>query len=104
MTTIKGPGNTPYEQMAIQKEQLESADKTGTARQEATGTRVSADQLSVSHTARLVNVGMQTAQAAPDTRADNVARLKALVQNGSYRPDARATAEKMLLEDMAVWK
>jgi negative regulator of flagellin synthesis FlgM len=46
--------------------------------------------------AALLAEGVQEAKAAPDARADKVAELKAAIQNGTYKIDARAVADRML--------
>ncbi len=40
--------------------------------------------------------GHRTAQEAPESRADKVASLKAQVEAGTYQPDSKKIAEKML--------
>lgn len=55
-----------------------------------------ADRVTLSDGARLLSVATRTAQDASDVRADKVAELKAQVEAGTYQPDSRKIAEKML--------
>lgn len=55
-----------------------------------------ADRVTLSDGARLVGVAVKTASGSPEVRADKVAELKAQVQSGTYQPDSRKIAEKML--------
>lgn len=56
----------------------------------------SSDRVTLSDDARLVSVATRTAQEAPETRADKVAALKAQVDAGTYQPDSKKIAEKLL--------
>ena len=46
--------------------------------------------------AEVAQEAMATAKAAPDTRADKVAHLKAAIKNGTYKVDAHKVADKMI--------
>jgi len=62
----------------------------------------SPDQVKLSTDALAVLEGVQAAKSAPDVRADRVAALKASINDGSYKIDNKAIAEKMIrssLED-----
>ena len=56
-------------------------------------------EVSLSPEARQLAALEQSARGAPDADSDRVAQLKAAVADGSYRVDARALAEKILLND-----
>lgn len=56
----------------------------------------SSDRVTLSDDARLVSVATRAAQEAPETRADKVAALKAQVDAGTYQPDSKKIAEKLL--------
>ncbi|MHC1787943.1 flagellar biosynthesis anti-sigma factor FlgM [Solidesulfovibrio sp.] len=56
----------------------------------------SADRVTLSDDARLVSVATRSAQEAPESRADKVAALKAQVDAGTYQPDSKKIAEKLL--------
>jgi negative regulator of flagellin synthesis FlgM len=56
----------------------------------------SSDRVTLSDGARLVSVATRSAQEAPETRADKVATLKAQVEAGTYQPDSKKIAEKLL--------
>ena len=68
---------------------------TRNATTETTGTS-GADRVTLSDGARLVGVAVKTASESSEVRTDKVAELKAQVQAGTYQPDSRKIAEKML--------
>jgi negative regulator of flagellin synthesis FlgM len=52
--------------------------------------------------AKLATEALALAKAAPDTRSEKVAALKAAIANGSYKVDSSAVADRMIessLED-----
>ena len=55
-----------------------------------------ADRVTLSGDAILVSVATRSAQEAPESRADRVATLKAQVEAGTYQPDSKKIAEKLL--------
>jgi flagellar biosynthesis anti-sigma factor FlgM len=58
----------------------------------------SADQVSVSDTARDL-AKLRSAVGNPDiVREEKIAKLREAVENGSYHPDVRETAKKLLRE------
>ena len=58
----------------------------------------SADQVSVSDTARDL-AKLRSAVGDPDgVREEKVAKLREAIENGSYHPDVRETAKKLLRE------
>ena len=59
-------------------------------------TSSSSDRVTLSDDAKLVSVATRTAQESPETRADKVAALKAQVEAGTYQPDSKKIAEKLL--------
>ncbi|KHK02150.1 flagellar biosynthesis anti-sigma factor FlgM [Desulfovibrio sp. TomC] len=59
----------------------------------------SSDRVTLSDDARLVSVATRTAQESPESRADKVAALKAQVDAGTYQPDSKKIAEKLLTMD-----
>jgi negative regulator of flagellin synthesis FlgM len=62
------------------------------------GAPASADQVSVSDTARDL-AKLRSAVGDPDVvREEKVATLREAVENGSYHPDVRETAKKLLRE------
>lgn len=54
------------------------------------------DRVTLSDDAKLVSLAASQAKDAPDTRTDKVAALKAQVEAGTYQPDSKKIAEKML--------
>src|SRR5262245_36143511 len=62
------------------------------------GAPASADQVSVSDTARDL-AKLRSAVGDPGTvREEKIAKLREAVENGSYHPDVRETAKKLLRE------
>lgn len=61
------------------------------------------DTVTVSADARMLARMTETAQAAPDIRADKVAELKAQVDGGTYTMDNRAIAQSMLRDDVRIF-
>ena len=62
------------------------------------------DQVDVSDLSRALARLFGAANAAPDQGAERSARVAALrreVENGTYQPDPRATAQKLLLDELA---
>ncbi|MGD9609917.1 MAG: flagellar biosynthesis anti-sigma factor FlgM [Desulfovibrionaceae bacterium] len=56
----------------------------------------SSDRVTLSDNARLVAQAATEALGTSDVRADKVASLKAQVQSGTYQPDSKKIAEKLL--------
>lgn len=94
-----GPGRTPYEQLKIQqdREREELAGGVKNPAQEG-------DEVSVSGDGRLLATAHDAANEASGMREDKVARLKAMVQNGTYKPDGRLIAEKIVSEELDLWQ
>ena len=65
---------------------------SGTDATQATG----ADRVTLSDGAKLVSQATHEAQEAPEVRTDKVAALKAQVDAGTYQPDSKKIATKML--------
>ncbi len=99
---IKGVGNgqTPYDGIKIQREAERGEDGVRGVKNSAPRR----DEVSVSEDARLLNVAMDAMRNTPDTRADKVARLKAMVQGGTYEADATDIARRMVAEDAELLK
>ncbi|NMC48423.1 MAG: flagellar biosynthesis anti-sigma factor FlgM [Desulfovibrio sp.] len=72
----------------------------GTAGDKASGATTSTDTVTLSGNAQLFSQAIREAQTAPDVRADRVAELKAQVESGTYQPDSRKIAEKLLLSEI----
>jgi negative regulator of flagellin synthesis FlgM len=88
--------NQPYGQGRVGRG--ESSEAPGTVTR-GTGTEAgatSADRVTISGDAKLVALAGRAAQDASDVRTDKVASLKAQVEAGTYQPDSRKIAEKML--------
>ena len=73
----------------------ESSGVTRGGTSESEGTS-DTDRVTLSGDARLVSLAANEAKQAPDTRSDKVASLKAQVASGTYQPDSKKIAEKML--------
>ncbi|MFP4109068.1 MAG: flagellar biosynthesis anti-sigma factor FlgM [Desulfonatronovibrio sp.] len=95
---IKGllTGLQTYEQSRIDKARDKSAQ---------TGSRgaASSDKVTLSQGARLYKAGMEEAINSDEVRAEKVNELKAQIQNGTYKPDSRRIAEKMISQDLESW-
>ncbi len=77
----------------------ESGETAATSRAKTAAgseTAPAADRVTLSGDAKLVSVAAATAREASDTRSDRVAELKAQVEAGTYQPDSKKIAEKML--------
>lgn len=61
------------------------------------------DTVTVSVDARMLARITETAQAAPDIRADKVAALKEQVDSGTYAVDNSAIAQSMLRDDVRIF-
>jgi negative regulator of flagellin synthesis FlgM len=72
--------------LAERRRQVESADSAAKG----------ADQAGVSESARELARAHGVVEASPDVRADRVAELKAQITNGTYNPDPREVAKKLL--------
>ncbi|EFL50278.1 anti-sigma-28 factor, FlgM [Solidesulfovibrio fructosivorans JJ]] len=75
-----------------------SGETSGVTRGGASQTEAGAatDRVTLSGDARLVSLAANQAKEAPEVRSDRVATLKAQVQAGTYQPDSKKIAEKML--------
>ena len=68
---------------------------TGTKKIAKSSNNALSDKLELSPLARDMQVAQAAVKAAPDTRADRVAQLKAQVQNGTYNVSDDDLAKKM---------
>ena len=90
--------NQPYGQNRVGRSDSgeSSSVSRGKAGSSGGASGSSADRVTLSDGGRLVSVATRTAQEAPESRADKVASLKAQVEAGTYQPDSKKIAEKML--------
>lgn len=58
------------------------------------------DKVKWSEDAELAAQATADVKAAPDTRAEKVAQLKASIKNGTYKVDAHKVADKMIQESL----
>jgi negative regulator of flagellin synthesis FlgM len=72
--------------LAERRRQAESTDAAAKA----------ADHAGVSEGARELRRASQAVGASPDVRAERVAELKAQIANGTYNPDPKEVAKKLL--------
>lgn len=56
------------------------------------------DKVDVSASSRSFETALQAVKDAPEVRMDRVQELQEQINNGSYKVDARAVAEKILSE------
>lgn len=82
-------------------------EQTGAHRQEAlkTGSRPesSADRISISDAGRTQANAFKAAQDSDGVRPDKVADIKARLAAGTYQPDSRDIATKMVRQELDVW-
>lgn len=90
-------GTDQYAQSKVERgESGDAAAKIAAAKAKAKAGEASSDRVSLSDDSRLVAQAVQDAQEAPDIRVDWVEALKAQVQAGTYDPDPRKIAEKLV--------
>lgn len=99
--TIKSVGNgqSPYDGIRINRE----AERPEDGAKSVNNSPLKGDAVSVSEDARLMNVAMDTMRKTPETREDKVARLKAQIQAGTYSPEGKVIAERMVAEELDFW-
>jgi len=73
-----------------------SAEQNSTAQANSAAKSSVASNVKWSSEAKLANEALAIAKAAPDTRADKVATIKAAVANGTYKVDSKAVADRMI--------
>ncbi len=61
------------------------------------------DRVNLSQAAQLYKAAQQTAQDSSGVRSDVVGQIKEQVADGTYKMNARKTAEKMLAQELALW-
>lgn len=62
------------------------------------------DTVSVSQNALLLTQARRTAQATPDIRTEKVDALRDQVEKGTYTPDSRRTAAKLIQEESSLFQ
>lgn len=97
--TILG-GSNPYVQAKVDKGDGTEAAAAAKTKAKATGQAASGDRVSVSSDAKLVAEAARAAQASPDIRVEKVEALRAQVESGSYSPNSRSIAEKLVASDL----
>lgn len=98
---------TYLKQLDPYRTQLEKAEtgKANAARVRTTGTRSPAgDRISLSVEGKLRTEAYAAAQAAPDVRQEKVDTLRERVNNGSYTVDSRKVAEKLVKEEIELFR
>lgn len=97
-----GRDGAAYEQLRIrQQQELEREPKTDKSVNASTS---GTDNISVSEDARLLATALKTAQETPDTRAEEIARLKEQVESGTYSANGRTIAEKLVSEELDLFR
>jgi len=61
------------------------------------------DRVNLSQAAQLYKAAHQAAQNSSGVRIDMVGQIKGQVADGTYKMNARKTAEKMLEQELALW-
>lgn len=93
--TILGINQT-YGQNRIGRGEAGETSGTGRGKSEASGGASGSDRVTLSGDAKLVSLAASQARDASDVRSDKVAVLKAQVEAGTYQPDSKKIAEKLL--------
>lgn len=96
-------GGNPYADKLDKPEKAEMEAKVRAARARA-NTGSEADKVSVSSEGKLVGEAATTARRSDGVRSELVARLKAEIASGTYQPDSRKIAEKMLKEEIDLFR
>ena len=90
-------GVNPYAQSKVDKgEGSEATTKAEKDKVKAKSQAATGDRVSVSSDSKLVAEAAKVASESPDVRVDRVEALKTQVQAGTYSPDPRRIAEKMV--------
>lgn len=98
---IKGLGPlSAYEQFKI-KQQEESLRPDKNVKESSADKQ--GDEVAVSGEARLRGAIFSEASKSTGVDNDKVARLKAMVESGEYRPDAKSIASSMIREELEEW-
>jgi len=95
---ILGAGN-PYAQGLVDRsEESSSATKVERvkAKLKSASDSPSGDRVSLSDDAKLVAQAVKEAAGSSDVRVDRVEALKQQVQSGTYQPDSRKIAQKLI--------
>jgi len=79
--------------------QVNAVDKKEPA-QEAEGKSSSGDKVELSSQSKEMQKIYDMVQLAPDVRAEKVASLKKAIQEGSYKVDSDAVADKMIKDSI----
>jgi flagellar biosynthesis anti-sigma factor FlgM len=74
----------------------QSAQRTAAASYSAAAAAQTSDKVDFSDSGKLFAQAMKQAIAASEVREDRVAMLRESIQNGTYAPDAKDIARKML--------
>ena len=85
------------------KATTEKLDPSARKEKAAQGASDRGDSVNLSGQGKLVNSARQAAVDAPEVRAEKVARLKELVQNGEYKIDTQKTAAKIVEEELGLF-
>src|SRR3989344_8544414 len=103
---MKVINNAPHSPQLIEKaktsersqEAGHSAAKSGLDSSKAAGGGRSGANVEISDRAKLMQQATDLAKASPDVRAEKVAALKKSIQDGTYKVDSQAVADKLVDE------
>lgn len=79
---------------------VQPSQKAAPAQKPAGQPPVRGDRVQISEQAREMQEARQAVARMPDVDAEKVARIKARIQDGSYKVDGRKVADKMLAESL----
>ena len=93
----------PYQHVVDRAKQTETAPSTGTKDRAAVGpaSRNAASEVEISDKAQLMKQAAEIAKGTSDIRANRVAELKKAIQDGTYRVDSQAVADKLVDEHLS---
>lgn len=94
-------GVSPYSRTQVDKgDSASSSSRVERAKARVRSTSAEGDKVSVSSDALLVAEAAKAAEESPDVRVDRVEALRQQVQTGTYTPDSRKIAEKLVQSDL----
>ena len=92
---MKVHGNDPVSRLRLL---LEQASGVASRPEAAPSASLRSDRVEVSSAAREFHAVRQAVLSLPETRIDLVESLRQRIESGSYEPDVRAVAQRMLEE------
>lgn len=92
------PNLTGYETQRLEQANAQRQDAS-----KAKGHSDSADRISISDQGRIQANTLKVAQDSDGVRTEKIADIKARIAAGTYQPDSRDIASKMVRQELDVW-